>query len=631
MTGFPPIGPARRRGRRPGRRRSAGSLLAAAALCGSVGCAGLPALGDPPADGDRFADAGGESGVRPASAQSPADDSPFYEDDERAGLGAGARGRLKKTRKWMNSLLGERGEAEVAYAAVPEEARRRFAAAAAAAERGEHAVAAAEFKRLARKYADTELEEDSLFSHAESLYAAEDYARSQDAFDTLLERYPGTRHIETVSERQFETARRWLGFPEVVRKSDVRPVSYAAADLTPAPKPAKQEPERPFDLSYSVPLIPNLTDHTRPLFDTKGRAMQALKNVWLNDPTGQYADDALMLSASHHLRRGDNMEADRLYEILRKEYPDSPYLEDAYVLGSHAKAVVWQGPVYDDAALEESRASEGEHAAAVPRQRGAGQDPRGARPHGRRRRAPRLGDGEILPAAAETEGRRDRLPAGDDRPPGQQILPAGPRHLRRAAGVGQAEPPPAGECRRPADPPAGTERGGPMTGRRAFLLAPAAAFLTGCGYQFGHLSDPAIRSVAVPTFGSVAERRGVELQLTEAVVKQIQTRTPFRIAHESNADTVLRGRVVGLRKRGLSRTVTGDPREAEFAPAVEVTWEDRRGRVLGTRSVPISADVVPVLSTGTQAVELGQTRATAIQEAVDRLARQVVDLMELPW
>ena len=167
--------------------------------------------------------------------------------------------------------------------------------------------------------------------------------------------------------------------------------------------------------------------------------------------------------------------------------------------------------------------------------------------------------------------------------------------------------------------------------RRNFLLAPAAALLTGCGYKFGHLADPTIRSVAVPTFGSVTERRGVELQLTEAVVKQIQLRTPFRIAHEATADTVLRGRLVGLRKRGLSRSLTGDPREAEFAPAVEVVWEDRRGRQLGARSVTIAPDVVPVISTGTQAVELGQTRATAIQEAVDRLARQIVDLMELPW
>lgn len=352
MTGSPPVRPASRPAPAPG--RSLPSVLAAAVVCGAVGCAGLPALGDPPADPARLAAADDEpSGVALAGAESPAGDSPFYEDDD---LRRRGRGRLQKTRAWMDSLLGEKGEANVAYAAVPADARRRFAAAEAAAGRGEHAVAAAEFKRLARKYADTEIEEDSLFLHAESLYAGQDYARSQDAFDTLLERYPGTRHIETVSERQFETARRWLGFPEIVRKSDVRPVSYAAADLTPAPKPAEPEAERPFDLSYSVPVIPNFTDPTRPLFDTKGRAMQALKNVWLNDPTGQYADDALMLSASHHLRRGDNMEADRLYEILRKEYPESPYLEDAYVLGSHARAVVWQGPVYDDAALEESRA-----------------------------------------------------------------------------------------------------------------------------------------------------------------------------------------------------------------------------------------------------------------------------------
>ena len=175
-----------------------------------------------------------------------------------------------------------------------------------------------------------------------------------------------------------------------------------------------------------------------------------------------------------------------------------------------------------------------------------------------------------------------------------------------------------------------------MSARRPsamLLLAVAAGGLLpcGCGYKFGHLADPTIRSVAVPTFGSVADRRGIELQLTEAVVKQIQTRTPFRLAHEAEADTILRGRVVGVRKRGLSRTLTDDPREAEFALAVEVTWEDRRGQVLNSRTVPIAPDVVPVVSTGTQAVELGQTRATAQQEAVDRLARQVVDLMELPW
>ena len=333
---------------------SAPALLAGAVLAAAGGCAGLPAMGDPP-PADRFAAAedgdGGPNGdIQRAGAESPADESPFYTDPEPR-----APGRLQKTRAWLNSLTGARGEASVSYAEVPPEARRAFETAKANYERGGHQVAAKAFKSLARRYADTSLEEDSLFYHAESLYAGGRLAPAQDAYDTLLDRYPSTRHLDAVSERQFETARRWLGFPEVVRKSDVRPVSYETADLTPAPKPATEEPERPFDPTLAVPILPNFHDPSRPLFDTQGRALQALKHVWLNDPTGDLADDALMLSASHHLRRGDNMEADRLYEILRKEYPDSPYVEDAYVLGSHARAVVWQGADYDDAALEESR------------------------------------------------------------------------------------------------------------------------------------------------------------------------------------------------------------------------------------------------------------------------------------
>ena len=163
------------------------------------------------------------------------------------------------------------------------------------------------------------------------------------------------------------------------------------------------------------------------------------------------------------------------------------------------------------------------------------------------------------------------------------------------------------------------------------LLLCGLLILTGCGYRFGHHTDPTIRSVAVPTFESVADRTGIEIQLTEAVQKEIQTRTPFVLAHEGQADTVLRGRVVGVRKRPQSQSITDDPREVEFALAVEVTWEDRRGNRLGSGSVPIVPEAVPVLSTGSQAVELGQTRATAHRQAVSRLARQVVDLMEVPW
>ncbi|NNJ27536.1 LPS assembly lipoprotein LptE [Alienimonas chondri] len=169
--------------------------------------------------------------------------------------------------------------------------------------------------------------------------------------------------------------------------------------------------------------------------------------------------------------------------------------------------------------------------------------------------------------------------------------------------------------------------------RRTTLLLTALGLVafTGCGYRFGHLADPEIRTVAVPMFESVADRTGLEIQLTEAVQKEIQSRTPFRLVHEGQADTVLRGQLVGVRKRLLSQSVTDDAREIEFALAVNVTWEDRRGNTLNEGALQIAPDAVPVLSTGTAAIEVGQSRATANQEAVQRIARQVVDLMEVPW
>ncbi|QDT14793.1 LPS assembly lipoprotein LptE [Alienimonas californiensis] len=171
----------------------------------------------------------------------------------------------------------------------------------------------------------------------------------------------------------------------------------------------------------------------------------------------------------------------------------------------------------------------------------------------------------------------------------------------------------------------------PPIPRRLALVGLGLAAFTGCGYKFGHLADPEIRTVAVPMFTSVADRTGLEIQLTEAVQKEIQTRTPFRLVHEHQADTVLRGQVVGVRKRRLSQSITDDVREAEFAVAVDVTWEDRRGDELNSGSLKIDPGSVPVLSNGEAAFEIGESRATALDDAIQRAARQIVDLMEVPW
>src|SRR5690606_32372891 len=71
--------------------------------------------------------------------------------------------------------------------------------------------------------------------------------------------------------------------------------------------------------------------------------------------TGPLADDALMLTASHFLKQGDFVEADRYYTTLREEYPKSPHLENAFILGSHVKLMTYEGPEYDGSVLEQSR------------------------------------------------------------------------------------------------------------------------------------------------------------------------------------------------------------------------------------------------------------------------------------
>ena len=121
-------------------------------------------------------------------------------------------------------------------------------------------------------------------------------------------------------------------------------------------------------------------------------------------------------------------------------------------------------------------------------------------------------------------------------------------------------------------------------------------------------------------------------QLTEAVQREIQQRTPFRLVTADRADTQLIGKLVSVRKDVLTETRFDDPRELQLTLAVEVTWEDLRNRrILAQRRISVPHEFLQVSSQATFAPETGQSLATATQQAVDRLARQIVDMMEAPW
>ena len=64
---------------------------------------------------------------------------------------------------------------------------------------------------------------------------------------------------------------------------------------------------------------------------------------------------------------------------------------------------------------------------------------------------------------------------------------------------------------------------------------------------------------------------------------------------------------------------------------IEVRWIDARsGQLLGAREIPLEPQTSTLVAQSSFAPETGQSLATATQQAVDQLARQIVGMMESP-
>ncbi|MFO0977688.1 MAG: LptE family protein [Planctomycetaceae bacterium] len=162
------------------------------------------------------------------------------------------------------------------------------------------------------------------------------------------------------------------------------------------------------------------------------------------------------------------------------------------------------------------------------------------------------------------------------------------------------------------------------------LLSLTAA--SGCGYMLGTPTYQGVRTVHVPVFKNTSFRRNVDYLLTEAVQKEIRTRGGYRLDDAETADTILRGRIIEIRKNPLSETRFDDPREVQLMVGAEVTWVDRRsGQILQQRTFPLGSTLSQSVSNVSFAPEVGQSLATAQQEAASRLAAQIADMMEVPW
>lgn len=168
------------------------------------------------------------------------------------------------------------------------------------------------------------------------------------------------------------------------------------------------------------------------------------------------------------------------------------------------------------------------------------------------------------------------------------------------------------------------------------LLLSAASFcLPGCaGYQLGNRSlyRPDIRTVHVPMIQSDSYRRYLGERLTEAVVKEIELRTPYKIVGADEADSVLTVRLVSDSKRVLANNRFSEPRDIETDFFVQTSWIDRRGDlIMNHDDVPAAPLLVNLGQQANFVPEGGQSLVTAQQEAIQKTASQIVGQMELGW
>lgn len=174
-----------------------------------------------------------------------------------------------------------------------------------------------------------------------------------------------------------------------------------------------------------------------------------------------------------------------------------------------------------------------------------------------------------------------------------------------------------------------------MTRLFASLVCSLGFLLPGCAaYRIGNgtLYAPDVTTVFVPMVESDSFRRDLGERLTEAIVKEIELKTPFKVVSDPvAADSVLAARLVSDTKRVIVENQNDDPRVVELALYCNVSWHNRRREPLAMpTAIPLPPEL-GITQTAPMLAEAGQSVASQQQQAIQRLAEQIVATMEEPW
>ncbi len=174
-----------------------------------------------------------------------------------------------------------------------------------------------------------------------------------------------------------------------------------------------------------------------------------------------------------------------------------------------------------------------------------------------------------------------------------------------------------------------------MSGRPLLCAAglSVAVAVAGCasdptqGYAFASPFPGGIKTVAVSVFENETYEGSVEFEFADALIKEIEARTPYKVTSAKRADTILTGRIRNVERDQLSKSrVTGMREEVTLGVTIDLNWRDRRTgeSLLELRSFTANSLFVPSRPTS-EPIELAEFGAA------QRLARDVVSEMRSDW
>jgi hypothetical protein len=167
----------------------------------------------------------------------------------------------------------------------------------------------------------------------------------------------------------------------------------------------------------------------------------------------------------------------------------------------------------------------------------------------------------------------------------------------------------------------------------ALALMLAALSAAGCasdpsqGYSSLGTYPGHIRTVAVPIPENDTYVRDVEFELADALVKEIEAHTPYKVTSRNRADSVLTAQVRQVELRQLSKSrVTGLSEEVVMTVTIDFAWRDliAETTLVERRSFTGQGLFVPS-APSSERIEIGRFAA------VQQLARDVVAELRSAW